>query len=211
MEKYTSIYIRTGASQLGIRGQKADLKRWIVTQGSKKVGMVKWFQDTTVGIKKDRPGWAKLQDAINNGRVRQLVVWRLDRIGLTARGLGEFIESLQSKKIRLISLKDSFDSGTASGRLVVNMLSSLAAYEVELRGDRIRAGQASAMAKGKRWGGSKRGRLHKVTNEQVKAIVSMKAKGEKISVIARTFNLSRSTIYRTLDRYEDGLITIKRR
>ena len=137
-------------------------------------------------------------------------MWRLDRLGRTASGLCKLFEDLQAKDVRLVSLKDSIDLGTASGCLIANVLASVAAYETEIRGERVKAGQAAAQtaaqAAGKAWGGSSKGRLLKVTDEQVRAIVSMKAKGEKISRIARTVNLSRITIYRVLERHEQGLI-----
>ena len=65
------------------------------------------------------------------------------------------------------------------------------------------------MASGKRWGGSEKGRLHKVTKDKVKAIIDMKAKGEKVSTIARTVSLSRPTIYRVLENYQEGILAIK--
>ena len=85
---------------------------------------------------------------------------------------------------------------------------SVAAYETEIRGERVKAGQYAAKAAGKNWGGSQKGRLLKVTDEQIEAIISMKAKGGKITQIARTVNLSRQTVYRVLERYEQGCIDI---
>ena len=125
-------------------------------------------------------------------------IWRLDRLGRTASGLCKLFEDLQEKKVRLVSLMDSIDLGTASGRLIANVLASVAAYETELRGERVRAGQQAARDAGKKWGGSKTGQRRKVTDEQVQAIVDMKARGETIACIARTVSLSRLTIYRVL-------------
>jgi len=58
----------------------------------------------------------------------------------------------------------------------------------------------------KRWGGSPKGRLLKVTDEQMEAIIKMKVEGIKFALIARTVNLSRLTIYRVLERYAQGFI-----
>ena len=87
-------------------------------------------------------------------------------------------------------------------------MASVAAYETEIRGERVKAGQDAARASGKHWGGSQKGRLLKVTDEQIEAIISMKAKGGKITQITRTVNLSRQTVYRVLERYEQGCIDI---
>jgi DNA invertase Pin-like site-specific DNA recombinase len=117
-----------------------------------------------------------------------------------ASGLCKLFDDLQEKNVRLVSLMDSIDLGTPSGRLIANVLASVAAYETEVRGERVRAGQKAALAKGKKWGGSQKGRRIKVTEEQVRAIVDMKGRGEKIARIARTVSLSRLTIYRILDQ-----------
>jgi len=204
----TAVYLRVSTSQQTTRSQEPDLNRWLAAQAPEPLGKVVWYSDKATGKNMDRPGWQKLQRAIDTGRVKRVVVWRLDRLGRTASGLCKLFENLQAKKIRLISLKDSVDLDTPAGRLIANVLASVAAYETEVRGERVKAGQTAARAAGKRWGGSKKGRLLKVTDEQVQAIVAMKAKGEKISRIARTVSLSRLTIYRVLERYEQGDIDV---
>ena len=153
----------------------------------------------------DRPAWQKLQEAIDAGQVNRLVVWRLDRLGRTASGLCKLFEDLQDKKVRLISLRDSIDLGTASGRLIANVLASVAAYETEIRGERVKAGQQAAREAGKTWGGSKKGRRIKTTQDQVDAIVKMKAEGVRIASIARTVSLTRLTIYRILEQEQAGV------
>ena len=155
MDKHTAIYVRVSTAQQSTWSQKADLKRWVNAQEPD--GQIKWYQDKATGKNMDRPGWQKLQTAIDAGQVDRLVVWRLDRLGRTASGLCKRFDDLQAKKVRLVSLTDSIDLGTASGRLMANVLASVAAYETEMRGDRVRAGQQAARAAGKTWGGSKKG------------------------------------------------------
>ena len=87
----------------------------------------------------DRPAWQKLQAAIDKGLIGKLVVWRLDRLGRTASGLCKLFEDLHAKKVRLVSFMDSIDLGTPSGRLIANVSASVAAYETEIRGERVRA------------------------------------------------------------------------
>ena len=197
MEKHTAIYVRVSTAQQSTRSQRADLQRWLAAQEPD--GPVVWYEDTATGKSMDRTAWNELQSAVNTGKVNKLVVWRLDRLGRTASGLCKLFEDLQAHKVRLISLKDSVDLGTSAGRLIANVLASMAAYETEVRGERVRAGQAAARAAGKRWGGSKQGRRVKVTDEQANVIVEMKGRGEKIARIARILGLSRLTIYRVLE------------
>ena len=60
---------------------------------------------------------------------------------------------------------------------MANVLASVAAYENEVRSERIVAGQAVARANGKRWGGSKKGRRLKVTDEQLATIRRLHTEG----------------------------------
>jgi DNA invertase Pin-like site-specific DNA recombinase len=200
MDKITAIYMRVSTSQQTTRSQKPDLQRWVNAQDPDSLGEVKWYHDSATGKNMDRPGWLKLQASIDTGEVNRLVIWRLDRLGRTASGLCKLFEDLQDKKVRLVSLKDSIDLGTPSGRLIANVLASVAAYETEVRGERVKAGQQAARETGKKWGGSKKGRRIKVTQDQVNAILEMKGKGKKIASIARTVCLSRLTIYRILEQ-----------
>jgi DNA invertase Pin-like site-specific DNA recombinase len=85
---------------------------------------------------------------METGLIDTLVVWRLDRLGRTAKGLIGLFDDLVCWKVNLISLKDGLDLTTASGRLMANILAGLAAYETEVRAERIRAGQEVARAAG---------------------------------------------------------------
>ena len=206
MSKITAVYMRVSTSQQTTRGQKADLKRWIEAQGEN--GRVVWYEDTATGKNMDRPSWQKLAAEIARGQVERLIVWRLDRLGRTASGLCKLFEDLQAHKVRLISLKDSIDLGTPSGRLIAHVLASVAAYETEVRGERVKAGQDAARAAGKRWGGSEKGRLISITPEQVQTILKLKAEGQRISHIARSVNVDRSSVYRVLDHNQKGYLAV---
>ena len=205
--KQTAIYLRVSTTQQSTRSQRPDLQRWLDCQDPDKLGEVIWYEDKATGKTMNRPGWTKLQETIDLGRVSRLVVWRLDRLGRTASGLCKLFEDLQDKRVRLISLRDNRDLGTASGRLIAHVLASVAAYETELRGERVRAGQAAAKSAGKTWGGSAKGKLRKATEEQVEAALSMKARGTSISAICRTINLSRPTVYRILHYHKSGILS----
>jgi DNA invertase Pin-like site-specific DNA recombinase len=146
----------------------------------------------------DRPGFGRLMEDIEADLVDDLVVWRLDRLGRTARGLTCLFEDLIRCKVNLVSVKDGLDLVTPAGRLMANILASVAAYETEVRAERILAGQDAARLRGVRWGGSSRGRHLKVTSEQVAAILRMRSEGRAVAAIARATGLSRPTVYRIL-------------
>jgi DNA invertase Pin-like site-specific DNA recombinase len=195
MQRYIAIYVRVSSKQQDIRSQEPDLKRWVEVYAD---APVKWFTDKFTGKTMDRPGWKHLEAEIVAGNVSKVVVWRLDRLGRTAAGLTALFEDFQRRGIGFEALRDKVDLSTPAGRLMANVLASVAAYENEVRSERIRAGQAVALANGKRWGGSLKGRRIKVTVEQEQAIRRLKGEGEGVAAIARTTGLSRPTVYSIL-------------
>lgn len=196
MPKHIAVYVRVSSKKQQTRSQEPDLQHWGDAHAD---GVpVKWYRDQATGRTMDRPGWNKLEAAVRSGRVASIVVWRLDRLGRTAKGLTALFEELQQRKVNLISLKDGVDLATPAGRLIAHVLASVAQYENEVRGERVLAGQAVARKNGKRWGGSKKGKRKKVTPEQEKTIHRLKADGTQITRIAKAVKLSRPTIYDVL-------------
>ncbi len=132
MTKHIAVYVRVSSKAQDQRSQLSDLEKWVATQE----GDVVWYRDKYSGKTMDRPGWNKLVAAINAGLVVKVVVWRLDRLGRTAKGLTALFDELFNRKINLFSLRDSLDLSTPAGRLMANVLASVAAYETEVRAER---------------------------------------------------------------------------
>jgi DNA invertase Pin-like site-specific DNA recombinase len=192
--KHTAIYVRVSSKAQDHASQLPDLERWVVAHD----GAVQWYKDKFTGKTMDRPGMEKLMADLRAGLVERIVVWRLDRLGRTTRGLCQLFDELGERKVDLVSLKDGFSLASPAGRLHARILASVAEYETEVRAERVAAGQAVARRKGKKWGGSKPGWRWKVTDDQVQAIKEMKMAGKKVTHIARITGLSRPTVYRVL-------------
>ena len=178
-----ALYARVSSNQQDTRSQEADLSRWVAAFAA---GMpVRWYRDHGTGKTMNRPGWQQLEADMNAGQIAKIVVWRLDRLGRTASGLTALFERLQGLNVGLVSLKDSIDLETSAGRLMANVLASVAAYETEIRGERVLAGQAAARAQGKTWGGSKKGRRLKVNEDQISTITRLHRERVPVAQIAR--------------------------
>jgi DNA invertase Pin-like site-specific DNA recombinase len=171
-----------------------DLERWAAAHD----GPVAWFRDTFTGRTMNRPGMDRVMEAVRAGQVERIVVWRLDRLGRTTKGLCQLFDELTERKVDLVSLKDGFSLASPAGRLHARILASVAEYETEVRAERVAAGQAVARRRGKQWGGSQKGWRWKVTPEQIAAIHEMRGAGKPITQIARVTGLSRPTVYQVL-------------
>ena len=191
----TAIYVRVSSRTQDTASQEPDLKRW--PEAHKDI-TVRWYRDKSSGTTMQRPGFRRLMADVNLAKVDRIVVWRLDRLGRTARGLTELFEDLLRRGVDLVSLKEGLDLGTPAGRLLAHVLASVAMFETEVRSERVVAGQVAAREAGKRWGGSPKGRRLKVTEEQESTIRRKREEGEGVTAIARATGLSRPTIYRVL-------------
>src|SRR5438128_1316363 len=130
----TTIYQRISTRGQDLASQHQELAAWATGK------QVEWLSDIFTGKSMERPGMEKLLKGIRSGKVKTVVVWRLDRLGRTASGLTAFFEELQTRKVNLISLRDGVDLSTPAGRLLANIIASVAAYETEVRGERVAAG-----------------------------------------------------------------------
>lgn len=199
MAKHVAIYLRASSNAQTTKSQEPDLMAYAAAQEAAGVE-VRWYRDKATGKRMDRPGWQRLENAMRAGQVAAVVCWRVDRLGRTAKGLTALFDELCQRKVNLVSLMDGIDLGTAAGRMIANVLASIAQYETELRGERVAAGQAVARAAGKTWGGAtiKKGTRVKVTPDQEQIIKQMHCNGRPITAIARATGLSRPTVYSVL-------------
>jgi DNA invertase Pin-like site-specific DNA recombinase len=203
--KIIAVYCRVSTKKQDLRSQLPELKHWAKLRQEElrwdiepKRDEIQWYEDEFTGTVMQRPGWDRLMQQVRMNRVREIVVWRLDRLGRTAKGLTALFDELHKRGVGLVSLRDGLELSTPAGRLMANMLASVAQFETEIRAERILAGQAAARVAGKRWGGSRKGERRKITDEQLAAIRTMHGEGRSVSGIARATGLSRVTVYHWL-------------
>ncbi len=149
MSKHVAIYVRVSSKSQDHASQLADLRVWAANQKMP----VKWYEDTATGTNMNRPGMDTLHTDLLRGNISTLLCWRLDRLGRSAKGLVSLFDELIQHKVNLVSLKDGLDLSTPAGRLMANVLASVAAFETEARRERQIAGIAAAKKAGKTWGG----------------------------------------------------------
>jgi len=154
-------------------------------------GVDRLFCEKVSGAKKSRPELDKMLAVLESGD--SVVIESLSRLGRSVKNLSELMESFNEKGIRLISLKESVDTTSATGRLLFTIISSLAAFERETLIERTNEGLASARARGKLGGRPK-------TNEAaLKKAVALYRTGEySLADIQELTGVSKSTLYRAL-------------
>jgi DNA invertase Pin-like site-specific DNA recombinase len=122
------------------------------------------------------------------------MVTRLDRLARSTRDLLNTLAAITDRKAGFRSLGDTWaDTTTAHGRLMLTVLGGLAEFERELI--RTRTGEGRTRAKAR---GQSLGRPFKMTPHQRQEAIKRREAGEPLSEIARSYNVSHSTISRLL-------------
>lgn len=197
--RHVAVYVRVSTTSQDHASQLPDLKRWIEANTGEGDTIV-WFKDTYTGKTLDRPQWNKLEADLKSGKVTDILVWRLDRLGRTTSALSALFDDLVARKVNLISIRDGLDLTSPAGRLMANVLASVAQFEREVTYERTIMGMEVARAKGVKFGRPPGpGKAISVTPEQRDLARALKAEGKGISTIARTTGLSRPTIYKILE------------
>jgi DNA invertase Pin-like site-specific DNA recombinase len=99
----------------------------------------------------DRPGLTRALAMLRKGEASALLVAKLDRLTRSVKDLGTLVEDyFASDKITLLSVADAIDTRTAAGRLVLNVLGSVAQWERETIGERTSEAMAHKREQGQR-------------------------------------------------------------
>jgi DNA invertase Pin-like site-specific DNA recombinase len=176
---------RIGYARVSTRDQNLDLQLAALNSA----GCDRILEDTMSGTKAGRPGLAKALEALREGDT--LIVWKLDRLGRSVKDLLDFAGGLNERGIGFVSLTDSIDTTTASGRFFFNVMASLAQMERELMVERTQAGLQAAREQG-RVGGRKR----VMTEAKIRSARKLLNQGTPPKEVAASLGVSVPTLYR---------------
>ena len=175
-----------GYARVSTDGQTLDAQREALSAA----GAEKVFAETASGAKSDRAQLARLMQAVASGDA--VLVTRLDRLARSTRDLLNILGTLAERGVMFRSLSDTWaDTTTPHGRLMLTVLGGLAEFERELIKSRTSEGRKRAKERGQKFGPKL-----KLTPFQQQQARERKAAGEAVREIARSYNVSASTISR---------------
>ena len=175
-----------GYARVSTDGQSVDAQERQLT----KAGCKKVFRETASGAKTDRAELRKALAKLAEGDV--LMVTRLDRLARSTRDLLNTLGTITDSKAGFRAIGDTWaDTTTPHGRLMLTVLGGLAEFERELIRTRTSEGRSRAKARG-----VKMGRPPKLTPHQINEALRRRDGGEPMRDIARSYNVSHSTIVR---------------
>lgn len=154
-----------------------------------KVECEKIFTDKITGVEAKKQGWEQTTSHLRAGD--SLVVWKLDRLGRTVKGLVDLVTKLESDGIQFRSITEGIDTTTGVGRFFFHIMAAMAQMERELIVERTKAGLAAAKARG-RLGGRK----PKMTQSKKESAQKLLATGIRPKEVAENLGVSVPTLYR---------------
>lgn len=190
-------YMRTSTHH-----QKMDLQKAAVADYLEKNDMKsKHFEDHGyTGTNMCRPAFEELNDLVESSKIKTVIVWKLDRLGRSAVDLLHTLERWNELGVKIVSITESIDFSTASGRFFIMALSAVTQYETELRRERSLAGIEAYRSSGKKWpGGRKKGCCPVLTKDMKKSIKALHKGGVNVNQISKQLGISRPTVYRGLE------------
>ncbi|MFC6118347.1 recombinase family protein [Macrococcoides bohemicum] len=160
-------------------------------------GCEKIFTDKVSGTKSNRPGLESAMEFARSGDV--VVVWRLDRLGRNMEDLISIVNSLNNRGISFHSIQENItmDKSSSTGQLLFHLFAAFAEFERNLILERSTAGRVAARARG-RLGG----RPEKLNDSDLQLLKTLVDNGTPIKTIAEKWNVSRTTVYRYLEKIE---------
>jgi DNA invertase Pin-like site-specific DNA recombinase len=174
-----------GYARVSTEEQSLDLQLDALHQaGCERVFVEKASASTT-----ERPGLCEAHSHLRQGDV--LIVWKLDRLGRSVKGLVDLVEELARAGVQFRSLTDGIDTTTPTGRFFFHMMASLAQMERELIVERTKAGLEAARRRGRLVG-----RKRRMTPGKVESARQLFRSGMTAREVADNLGVSIPTLYR---------------
>jgi DNA invertase Pin-like site-specific DNA recombinase len=132
-------YCRVSTDKQADRGvsldaQMAKIRAMAVVQG---VEVSEVLTDAGESAKSlQRPAMELLLAMVDAGQVQTVIIAKLDRLTRSVKDLAELLERFQRRNVSLVSVSESLDTGSAAGRLVLNIMVSVGQWEREAIGER---------------------------------------------------------------------------
>lgn len=200
-----AIYLRVSLDQTGERltvtRHQADAEALAVRRGWTVADDAVFTDNSITGSgKKKRPEFTAMLDRIKRGDFDVLIAWEVSRLGRNARERIELAETCKEAGVVIALVKGSdMDPRTASGRLVFDILGSVAEAEIAIKAERQRSAARQRANNGRPPLGTKltgytaKGEIVEHEAEVVRRIFKMFTMGESLKSIARALTDSGET------------------
>ena len=157
-------------------------------------GIDKWFIEKASGKNTDRPEFQKMLDWVREGDT--IYIHDLSRIARSTKDLLDLLDVLREKGVALVSGKESIDTSTATGKLLVTMVAAINEFERANLLERQKEGIAIAKREGKY-----KGRKDVTVPDLPRHYERYQRREVSKAALARELGISRPTLDRLFSDY----------
>ena len=168
------------------------------TQALKVHNINKLYIDKSTGKNMERPQLKKMLEYVREGDTVYVMDW--SRLSRSVVDLLKIIELLSDKRVKLISIKENFDTSTPTGRLMLNLIASINEFERQNLLERQKEGIEIAKQQGKYKGRQPNKYDEKLLLETMEAL---KTRSITVTEAAKRLKVTRATVYNLLKRKND--------
>ena len=190
-----ALYCRVSTGGQSTDMQADELRRMAEARGWQVATLV----EEKISGRKLRPARQRLITEAKAGAYDAVMVWKLDRWGRSTADLVSSIRDLDESGVTFVSLKDGIDLSTSAGRLVANVLASIAEFEADGIRERVTAGLRHAQRHGTR-SGKPIGRPATVAKREIE-IRALTNAGVSIAEIARRLKIGYGSAHRVVSAF----------
>ena len=135
---------------VSLDAQEAKIRAMATVQGAELIDVIVDGGESAKSL--NRPGLQRLMELVNGGKVQGVIVAKLDRLTRSVKDLCRLLELFEKRKVALISVAESLDTGSAAGRLVITIMGAVSQWEREAIGERTRDALRHKRSNGERVG-----------------------------------------------------------
>jgi len=184
-----ALYLRVSTTDQDPESQGREVRAFVAARGWE---VAESYQDVGVsGARARRPALDELVKDAWCGRFEAVVVWDLSRMARSTLNALQLLQGFEQMKVRLIAVKQTFDTDTPLGKAFFTLAAMFAELERSILIERVRAGMARARAEGKHIGRPARA-------VDLERLAALRAQGLSIRKIGRQLGIPSSTIAKRL-------------
>jgi DNA invertase Pin-like site-specific DNA recombinase len=192
--KKIAAYCRVSHSSQRHDSQKAEIQKWFDNHGVDPK-QVEWYLDKETGKHTNRPAFERLQKDIFDGKVQQVVLWKLDRLSRRLVDGVNILAGWCERGLKIVVVTQQLEFNGPVGKTLAAVMLGLAEIEMEYRHERQMAGIEVAKQKG-RYKGRKPG----TTKKKPERAMELRGKGLTVEEIATALGVSERTVFRYIGR-----------
>src|ERR1039457_1130479 len=135
---------------VSLEAQTEKIRAMAVVHGAELIDIIVDGWESAKSL--NRPGMARLLTLVDSGEVQAVIIAKLDRLTRSVKDLCTLLERFTRRGVTLISVAESLDTGSAAGRLVLNIMTAVSQWEREAIGERTRDAMRHKRGNGERVG-----------------------------------------------------------